>query len=71
VVNVVLAFRALLQGKMLFAEYAVVALSLCVYALVAVRLAVRLLSREGAPLASATVPLWRVLAQLRSPAGSR
>ena len=71
VVNVVLAFRALLQGKMLFAEYAVVALSLCVYALIAVRLAVRLLSREGAPLASETVPLWRVLAQLRSSGGSR
>lgn len=71
VVNVVLAFRALLQGKMLFAEYAVVALSLCVYALIAVRLAVRLLSREGAPLASETVPLWRVVSQLRAPGESR
>lgn len=48
VVNVVLAFRSLLQGELLPAEYAVTALSLLFFGLLATRLAVLLLSRESA-----------------------
>ncbi len=66
VVNVVLAFRSMLQGRVLPAEYTLTALSLLVYALIAIRLAVRLLSREGVQLADQTLPLSRLLRLLRS-----
>lgn len=67
VVNVVLAFRAMLQHRALPLEYALTALSLLVYALIAMRLAVRVLDRESVALASQTVPLSRIFALMRRP----
>ena len=68
VVNVVLAFRAMLQHRALPLEYAVTAATLLVYALIAIRLAVRVLDRESVALASETVPLRRLFSLLRKPA---
>ena len=67
VVNVVLAFRAMLQHRALPLEYAVTAATLLVYALIAIRLAVRVLDRESVALASETVPLRRMLSLVRKP----
>jgi sodium transport system permease protein len=67
VVNVVLAFRAMLLHRALPLEYLVTALTLLVYALISIRLAVRVLGRENVALADETVPLWRMLALLRKP----
>jgi sodium transport system permease protein len=47
VANVALAFRSMLLGQVLPGEYALVALSLLLYGLLAMRLAVHLLSRES------------------------
>jgi len=71
VVNVVLAFRALLLGKELFLEYLATAAALALYAWIAVRVAVRLLSREDVALAGGTLALRRVLALLRGPGAAR
>jgi sodium transport system permease protein len=71
VVNVVLAFRAMLQHRALPLEYAVTAATLLVYALIAIRLAVRVLDRESVALASETVPLRRIFALLRKPTKER
>jgi ABC-type Na+ efflux pump permease subunit len=49
VVNVVLAFRGLLQGRVQPALYALTVLSLLFLAVASIRLSVWLLSREGAP----------------------
>lgn len=68
VVNVVLAFRAMLQHRALPLEYAVTAATLLLYALIAIRLAVRVLDRETVALASETLPLRRIFALLRKPA---
>ena len=67
VINVVLAFRSMLQGRVLPAEYTLTALSLLVYALIAIRLAVRLLSREGVQLADQTLSLSNLPRLLRTP----
>lgn len=69
VVNVVLAFKALLLGKSLPLEYILCGLSQLVYAGLAMTFAVRLLSREAVALAGETLPLKRLFALLRS-AGS-
>jgi len=68
VLDVVLAFRAMLQGEVLPAYYALTALALLLYALLATRLAVAILSREQAQLARETIPIHRLLRLLRSPA---
>jgi ABC-type Na+ efflux pump permease subunit len=47
VLNVVFAFRALLQGRALPLEYTITAVSLCVYASIAVWLAMRVLGSEA------------------------
>jgi len=70
VVNVVLAFRAMLVGEPLYLAYTVTALALLVYAWIAIRVAVRLLSREEVLLAGATIPVKRLLSVLRGEGGS-
>jgi sodium transport system permease protein len=52
VANVALAFRSMLLGQVLPGEYALVALSLLLYGLLAMRIAVRMLSRESLLLGS-------------------
>lgn len=47
VVNVVLAYRSMIQGRVLPAEYTVTALALTLYSAVAIRVAVRVLSRKS------------------------
>jgi ABC-type Na+ efflux pump permease subunit len=47
VVNVVLAYRSMIQGDVLPAEYTVTALALTLYSAVAIRIAVRVLSRKS------------------------
>ncbi|MCP3920017.1 MAG: ABC transporter permease [bacterium] len=66
IANVVLAFRAMLLGKELYLEYAVTAVALFVYAILATRFAVLLLSRESVALSSSTIPLKRLFSTLRS-----
>jgi sodium transport system permease protein len=66
VVNVVLAFRAMLRGEPLYLEYAVCALALLLYAWISIRAAVFILSREEVLLAGATIPLKRLVRALRS-----
>ena len=69
VVNVVLAFRAILQGEHLPAEYAVCALSLLLYGLLATRLAVFVLSRENAQFER--ISLRKLPSLLRSPSHAK
>lgn len=71
VVNVVLAFRALLQGEALPLEYTLTAACLLGYAVLAVMFAVRVLSRESLGLAGETIPFRRLLSFLRSNTQSR
>jgi len=66
VLNVVLAFKAMLVGKALYLEYALTAGALLAYALAAIAFAVRLLSRESVALSGKTLPLTNVLRLLRS-----
>jgi sodium transport system permease protein len=61
VVNVVLAFRGLLLGVIQPAEYALTALSLLLYGLLAIRLAVLVLSREGSRLSRRSFSFGRLL----------
>ena len=70
VVNVVLAFRALLLGEVLLLEYVLTALSLLAAALLAVRVSVHLLSRESLLLSGRGASPVRFLRLLRSPAQS-
>jgi ABC-type Na+ efflux pump permease subunit len=65
VVNVVLAYRSMLQGQVLPAEYTLTALSLTLYSALAIRLAVRMLSREDALLPGPGPSLSRLLDLLR------
>ncbi len=65
VVNVVLAFRSMLRGETLYLEYALCAVSLLLYAAIAIRAAVWLLSREEVLLAGATIPFQKLLRVLR------
>lgn len=67
VVNVVLAFRAMLQHRALPLEYALTAATLLIYALIAIRLAVRIQGRESVALAGETVPLRMLFSLLRKP----
>jgi len=65
VVNVVLAFRSMLRGEPLYLEYALCSVALLAYAVLAIRAAVWLLSREEVLLAGATIPVKRLLRVLR------
>jgi ABC-type Na+ efflux pump permease subunit len=71
VINVVLAFRAMLMGQPLYGQYCVTALALAFYAWLALRLALHLLSRESVLLAGKTLPLGRLLKILRGTASTR
>lgn len=71
VVNVALAFRELLIGRAELGPVLVTALALVVYALVALRASVRLLSREGVALAGQTIPIKRLLGLLRGDGDTR
>ncbi len=66
VLNVVFAFRGLLQGRALPLEYAITAVSLVVCSAIAVVVAMRILSRESAPRGS-FVDRW--LGQARAAEG--
>jgi hypothetical protein len=66
VVNVVLSFKALLQGRMLPLEYALTALSLLVVALASMAVAVRLLSREAVVASDKKTSLANLLRPFRS-----
>jgi sodium transport system permease protein len=70
VVNVVLAFKALLVGRELYLEYTLTALAQVAYAWLALRVSVRLLSREAVLFARGTIPFRRLLATLRSAGGT-
>lgn len=71
VLNVVLAFRAMLQGQVLPGEYALTGLSLLFYALIAIRVALRVLSREDVQLSRETISLSRIASVLRSTGHAR
>jgi sodium transport system permease protein len=71
VVNVVLAFRTMLRGEALPLEFALTAVCLLLFAALSIWLAVRLLSREEIQTSGERVSLRRLVALLRSPAGSR
>jgi sodium transport system permease protein len=71
VLNVVLAFRALLQGRVLELEYLLTALALAVYAALAIVVCVRVLSREAWLVSEGGLPLWRALAIVLSPGTAR
>jgi len=71
VVNVVIAFRSLLRGEVLPLEYALTALSMLLYAGLAIAFAVRVLSRETIATSGETVPLSRLFTFLRSERATR
>ncbi|MEZ6017773.1 MAG: ABC transporter permease subunit [Planctomycetota bacterium] len=71
VVNVALAFRELLVGHAELGPVLVTAAALFVYALVALRISVRILSREGVALAGETIPLKRLLGLLKGDGDTR
>jgi len=71
VLNVVLAFRAMLLGKALLLEYSLTCAALLAYAALAITLAVRLLSRESVILSAATIPFTRLVGLFRSSGGAR
>ena len=71
VVNVVLAFRGMLRGDVQPLEYGLTALSLLVYAVLAILFARRILSRESLGLSSETIPITRLFRFLRSDTQSR
>ncbi len=71
VVNVVLAFRGMLRGHVLSGEYALVGLSLLLYAVIAIRATLRVLSRESVQLATETLPLSRLARLVRAPRHER
>jgi ABC-type Na+ efflux pump permease subunit len=71
VLDVVLAFKAILLGKPLYLEYAITAVALTVYAALAIGLAMRLLSRESLLFQGRSFPLTRLFRLLFSPGGVR
>jgi sodium transport system permease protein len=71
VVNVVLAFRAMLVSKPLYLEYVVTSAALLFYAWISIRVSVRLLSRETVLMAGSTLPFKRLLGILRGAGGTR
>ena len=71
VVNVALAFRELIIGHTGFGPVLLTGVMLFVYALLALRVSVRILSREGVALAGQTIPLKRLLGILKGDGDSR
>lgn len=71
IVNVVLAFRALLKGQSLPLEYTLTAASLLVLALASIWLALRILSRESLIAADKSFALSDIVRVWRSKGGSR
>ncbi|MFT5049349.1 MAG: sodium transport system permease protein [Chlamydiales bacterium] len=65
VVNVALAFRAMLLGQALYLEYLLTAVALVIYAWLAIRIAVRLLAHETVLLSGKTIPIKRLFSLLR------
>lgn len=66
VLNMTLAAKSMLLGKILPLEYTLVAVSLLISGWLALNLAVRLLSREAFATSSATIPLRKLISFLRS-----
>jgi ABC-2 type transport system permease protein/sodium transport system permease protein len=66
VLNMTLAAKSMLLGKILPLEYTLVAVSLLISGWLALNLAVRLLSREAFATSSATIPLRKLVSFLRS-----
>ncbi|MAE46432.1 MAG: hypothetical protein CMJ86_06010 [Planctomycetes bacterium] len=66
VLNMTLAAKSMLLGKVLPLEYTLVAVSLLISGWLALNLAVRLLSREAFATSSATIPLRKLVSFLRS-----
>jgi sodium transport system permease protein len=71
VVNVALAFRELLVGHTDLGPVLLTGAALFVYALLALRVSVRILSREGVALAGQTIPLKRLLGLLKGDGDTR
>lgn len=71
VINVVLAFRALLKGQSMPLEYALTAASLFVFALVAMRVAVHILSREALVASSRSFRLGEIFRLARADGGAQ
>jgi len=71
VLNVILAFRAMLLGKAMFFEYGLTAFALLAYALIAIRIATHLLSRESVVLSGRSIPFRRLVSIFRSSGGTR
>jgi sodium transport system permease protein len=71
VLNVILSFRAMLLGKAMFLEYGLTAFALLAYALIAIRLASHMLSRESVVLSGRSIPIKRLLSIFRSSGGTR
>lgn len=71
VVNVALAFRALLLGHTDLGPVLLTGIALFGYALLALRVSVRILSREGVALAGQTIPLKRLLGLLKGDGDTR
>jgi len=65
VLNVALAFRAMLLGQGLYLEYLLTAVALSLYAALAIRIAVRLLAHETVLLSGKTIPFKRLISLLR------
>jgi len=65
IVNVALAFRELLIGHAELGPVLLTAAALLVYALLALRLSVRVLASEGVALAGKTIPIKRLIALLK------
>lgn len=71
VVNVALAFRELLIGHTDLGPVLLTGVALLGYALLALRVSVRILSREGVALAGQTIPLKRLLGLLKGDGDTR
>jgi len=71
VVNVVLAFRSLLKGQSMPLEYTLTALSLLLFAVAAVWIALRVLSRESLVSSGKSMGLADLVSLLRSKGASR
>ena len=71
VVNVALAFRELLVGHATLGPVLVTAVALALYAILALRASVHLLSREGVALAGETIPLKRLFGLLKGDGDTR
>jgi sodium transport system permease protein len=70
-VNVALAFRELIIGHTDLGPVLLTGAALFVYAMLALRVSVRILSREGVALAGQTIPLKRLLGLLKGDGDTR